>query len=119
METEILKLIVPICVFSTLLGLSIITVNNDALAMSKEELCELPIFKTWKKQQANRLWSPSDETLLAERSGKVFTYNCFTFEDIDRFFEIHEDRIENAHFNPILEIKGQTATVASGGDDDC
>ncbi|MEA1890920.1 MAG: hypothetical protein U9N50_14235 [Pseudomonadota bacterium] len=119
METEILKLKAPKYVFSTLLCLSIITVNNNALAMSKEELCELPIFKTWNKQQANRLWSPSNETLLAERSGKLFTYNCFTFEDIDRFFESHEDRIENAHFNPILEIKGQTVTVASGDDDDC
>ncbi|MGB5280211.1 MAG: hypothetical protein WBM38_14080 [Arenicellales bacterium] len=107
-------------VFSTLLGISIMSISLDAYSESIEEVCNKPIFKMWKEQQSERLWSPDKETLKAEQSGKVFTYNCFTFKDINIFFDTHEGRIENAHFYPILKTKDEKDTrVASGSDDDC
>jgi len=92
-------------------------INQDARALSTVEICNQPTFKLWKTQQANRLWIPTEGTLTAERSGKLFTYNCFTSEEIDQFFNSHGDRIENAHFYPILEIKHQNSAAES--DDDC
>ena len=96
-------------------------VNQEAFAVSAEEACNRPILKLWKEQQSERLWSPNEETLIAEKSGKVFTYNCFTFEDISRFYDTREDRIENAHFYPILKTKDQKQASVAGndGDDDC
>ena len=107
-------------VFSTLLGISFMSISLDAYSESIEEVCNKPIFKMWKEQQSERLWSPDEETLKAEQSGKVFTYNCFTFKDINRFFDTHEGRIENVHFHPILKSKDEKSTrVTSGSDDDC
>ena len=40
-------------------------------------------------------------------------------EDIDRFFETHGDRIENAHFYPILKTKGQKESHVAANDDEC
>jgi hypothetical protein len=119
MELEITKFKNPFGTLIILLGLSIMPINQNAYAESIEEVCERPTFKFWKQQQAIRLWSPNEETLSAERSGKLFTYNCFTFEEIDQFFTSHEDRIENAHFYPILEIKRQKGAGSSDNDDDC
>ena len=96
--------------------LFVMMIGQDSHALTAEEVCNQPTFKLWKTQQANRLWTPNKETLLAERTGKLFTYNCFTFQEIDQFFTSHEDRIENAHFYPILEIKRQGEPES---DDDC
>ncbi len=98
-----MNLKVPIGALPILLGLGVMPINQYANALSAEEICSLPNFKLWKKQQENRLWTPTKETLAEERSGKLFIYNCFTFEEIDQFFNSHENRIENAHFYPILE----------------
>jgi len=106
------------CILATFLSSSMITDENDAHARSAQEACETPIFKMWNKQQAKRLWSPSDETILAERSGKVYTYNCFTLEDIDKFFEVHQERIENAHFYPVVYTNDQQGN-SSSDDGDC
>jgi hypothetical protein len=118
MRKEIIKSKTPksISAIIFLLSLSILPTNQDAHALSVEEVCNQPIFKLWKTQQANRLWSPTEETLSAERSGKLFTYNCFTFEEIDQFFSSHAKRIENAYFYPILEIKPEGAPEE---DNDC
>jgi len=120
MNTQII-INTTVSLFSSLLGISIIINSVDAHAVSAEEACNRPILKVWKEQQSERLWSPNDETLMAEKSGKVFTYNCFTFEDINRFFDSHENRIENAHFYPILKTKAQKKDSVAGndGDDDC
>ena len=105
---------------NTLVGVSIMLISVDAHSESIEEVCNKPIFKMWKEQQSERLWHPDKETLMAEQSGKLFTYNCFTFKDINRFFDTHAGRIENAHFHPILKTKDEKNTgVASGSDDDC
>jgi len=107
-------------IFNTLLGISIMSISLNAHSESIEEVCNKPIFKMWKEQQSERLWSPDEETLKAEQSGKLFTYNCFTFKDIARFYDTHEGRIENAHFHPILKTKDEkNSRVASGSDDDC
>jgi len=110
-------------IFNTLLGISIMSISLDAHSDSVEDVCNKPIFKMWKEQQSERLWSPDEETLKAEQSGKLFTYNCFTFKDINRFFDTHEGRIENAHFHPILKTKYEKGTRVSSGsdndDDDC
>ena len=105
---------------NTLLGISIMSTSLNAYSESIEEVCNKPIFKMWKEQQSERLWSPDEETLKAEKSGKLFTYNCFTFEEISRFYDTHEGRIENAHFHPLLKTKDENDIgVASGSDDDC
>ena len=105
---------------NTLLGISIMSTSLNAYSESIEEVCNKPIFKMWKEQQSERLWSPDEETLKAEKSGKLFTYNCFTFEEIIRFYDTHEGRVENAHFHPILKTKDENDIgVASGSDDDC
>ena len=119
MKTQTLKINATVWALSCVLGISIITNSQDAQAVSAEEACNRPILKVWKEQQSERLWSPNEETLMAEQSGKVFTYNCFTFEDIDRFYETHGERIENAHFYPILKTKGQKETHVAEKDDDC
>ncbi len=94
---------VLVSVLLILFGLVAMPEGQNAHALSAKTACERPNFKFWKKHQEARLWAPDDETLLAERSGKVFTYNCFTVEEIDTFFRLHEDRIENANFTLILE----------------
>ena len=105
---------------STLLGISIMSISLNAYSESIEEVCNKPIFKMWKEQQSERLWSPDEETLKAEKSGKLFTYNCFTFEEIIRFYDTHDGRVENAHFHPILKKKDENGIgVASGSNDDC
>ncbi|MGB5226101.1 MAG: hypothetical protein WBM38_11005 [Arenicellales bacterium] len=115
-----LKVNATVSALSSLLFISIITNSLDAHAVSAEEVCNQPVFKMWKEQQSERLWSPDEETLKAEQSEKVFTYNCFTFEDISRFYETRENRIENAHFHPILKTKAEKdSRVASGSDNDC
>ena len=107
-------------IFNTLLGISIMSISLDAHSESTEEVCNKPIFKMWKEQQSERLWSPDEGTLQAEQSGKLFTYNCFTFKDINRFFDTHEGRIESAHFHPILKTKDKEDTrIASISNDDC
>jgi len=119
-NTQTLKIQGCTSVFRTLLALSFMSICLDAHSESIEEVCNKPIFKMWKEQQSERLWHPDEETLKAEQSGKLFTYNCFTFKDINRFFDTHEGRIENAHFHPILKTKDEKNTrVASGSDDDC
>ena len=110
MKSDITK----VGIFVSVLLVMIIVQNSHAL--TAEKLCNQPTFKLWKTQQANRLWTPNKETLLAEESGKLFTYNCFTFQEIDQFFISHEDRIESAHFYPILEIRPQGEPES---DDDC
>ena len=106
---------------STLLGASIMSISLDAYSESTEEVCNKRIFKMWKEQQSARLWSPDEETLKAEQSGKLYTYNCFTFKDINRFFDTHEGRIENAHFHPILKTKDKEGTLVASiiEDEDC
>ena len=107
-------------VLSALLGASIMSISLDAYSESSEEVCNKPIFKMWKEQQSDRLWSPDEETLKAEKSGKLFTYNCFTFEEISRFYDTNEGRIENAHFHPILKTKDERGTfIADSSDNDC
>ena len=109
-----------ISLLNTLLGISIMSISLNAYSESVEEVCNKPIFKMWKEQQSERLWSPDEETLKAEQSGKLFTYNCFTFEDISRFYDTRGGRIENAHFHPILKTKDKGDTgAASNSDDDC
>ena len=105
---------------NALLGISIMSISLDAYSESIEEVCNKPIFKMWKEQQSERLWSPDEETLKAEKSGKLFTYNCFTFEEISRFYDTRGGRIENAHFHPILKTKDTGDTrAASNSDNDC
>ena len=119
-STQTLKFQGSTSVFRTLLGLSFMSICVEAHTESIEEVSNKPIFKMWKEQQSERLWHPDKETLMAEQSGKLFTYNCFTFKDINRFFDTHAGRIENAHFHPILKTKDEKNTgVASGSDDDC
>ena len=50
-------------IFNTLPGISIMSISLDAHSESTEEVCNKPIFKMWKEQQSERLWSPDDETL--------------------------------------------------------
>lgn len=91
-----------------------------ANAQSVEEACEQPRFKTWKKMQSERLWSPSEATLEQESAGKVFKYYCFSRSEIDRFYETQPDRIENAHFHPVIEDDPGVTIVASASDEyDC
>ena len=116
MKQQTIKSRTTLSALIIMLGLNFLPIMRNAHAISVEEVCDRPTFKLWKTQQANRLWSPSEETLSAERSGKLFTYNCFTSDEIDRFFASHGDRIENAHFYPILEMKRQGV---ADGDDDC
>ena len=104
---------------NTLLGISIMSISLDAHSESVEEVCNKPIFKMWKEQQSERLWSPDEETLKAEQSGKLFTYNCFTFEDISRFYDTRGGRIENAHFHPILKTKNERDSSIASSSDDC
>jgi len=120
-NAQALILNTTVSALSSLLGISTLINSQDAHADSAEEACNRPILKVWKEQQSERLWSPNGETLIAEKSGKVFTYNCFTFEDINRFFDSHENRIENAHFYPIIKTKAQKEASVAGidGDDDC
>ena len=122
-NTQTLKIQGSASVLRTLLSLSIMSISLNAYSESSEEVCNKPIFKMWKEQQSDRLWSPDEETLKAEQSGKLFTYNCFTFKEINRFFDTHEGRIENAHFHPILKTKYEKGTRVSSGsdndDDDC
>ena len=119
MKIETLKSKACASIITILVGTSIMAVNQDAFAVSAEEACNRPILKLWKEQQSERLWSPDEETQLEERSGKVFTYNCFTSEEMHQFFENHEDRIENTHFHPVLKTNEQEVSVASASDDDC
>lgn len=102
--------------FITTVGLSMMAFSTSAFAMPPEEACHMT---TWKEMQTERLWTPDEETLAAERSGKVFKYYCFTREDINRFYDTHADRIENTHFYPILEDDSNSNMVASVDDDDC
>ena len=119
--TETPKVKATSSIFNTLLGISIMSISLDAHSESTEEVCNKPIFKMWKEQQSERLWSPDDETLKAEKTGKLYTYNCFTFKDITRFFDTHEGRIENAHFHPILKTKDKEGTFVASiiEDEDC
>lgn len=118
--TETPKVKASSSIFNTLLGISIMSLSLDAHSESTEEVCNKAIFKMWKEQQSERLWSPDEETLKAEQSGKLFTYNCFTFKDITRFFDTHEGRIENAHFHPILKTQDNEDTrISSFSEDDC
>ena len=96
------KLKISMSMLISLLVLNLALVSQPSYADNAEAVCERPVFKLWKAQQSNRLWEPTEETLAAEKTGKVFTYNCFTEEEIDIFFSSHGDRIENAHFYPIL-----------------
>ena len=80
MKIETLKSKACSIVIIILIGVGILAVNHDAYAVSAEEACNRPILKLWKEQQSERLLSPDEETQLKERSGKVFTYNCFTTE---------------------------------------
>ena len=91
--------------FVVLAGAFISALTQNSYAISANELCERPNFKLWKQQQMNRMWEPTAETRLAEKKGIVFSYNCFTTDEIDQFFEAHGDRVENAHFIPILESR--------------
>jgi hypothetical protein len=102
-----------------LIGSSIMLINQAALAMSPEEACKMPRYNIWKGLQTERLWSPDEETLFAEQSGKVFAYHCFTREEVNRFFDTHPDRIENANFHPILEDNPENNMLASVTDEDC
>lgn len=90
--------------------------SQAAFSDSAQSVCDRPVFKLWKNQQANRLWEPNQETRVAEQSGKVYTYNCFTLDEIDQFFTSQGDRIENTHFYPILS--GQHANPEEE-DDEC
>jgi len=107
----------------TLIGSSILLINQAAHAKSPEEACKHPRYNIWKDLQTERLWSPDEETLAAEASGKVFNYHCFKREEVNRFFDTHPDRIENANFHPILEDDSENNMLdnilASVGDDDC
>ena len=119
-NTHTLKIQGSAIVLRTLLSLNIMSISLNAYSESIEEVCNKPIFKMWKEQQSERLWSPDEETIKAEKSGKLFTYNCFTFEEIIRFYDTHEGRVENAHFHPIHKTKDENDIgVASGSDDDC
>ena len=111
------KLTLLTYVMATLIGSGMIVGNTDAQAWSAREICDTPLFQKWKEQQAQRLWSPDAETIQAEQSGKVFTYRCFTLQEIDEFFELHEERIENAHFYPILIDSPGEDMVASKYDE--
>lgn len=91
---------------------------TSAHAESARQLCETPVFQDWKQQQSERLWAPDAHTEKAEQAGMVFSYNCFTFEEIDRFYDMHYDRIENAHFYPILKSDRYVGSMAEK-DDDC
>lgn len=111
---------IPFIILITLLSSSIMLMNQAAYAMPPEEACQMPRYTTWKEMQTERLWKPDEETLAAERSGKVFKYYCFTREDINRFYDTHADRIENTHFYPILEDDSNSNMLASVDvDDDC
>ena len=104
-----------------LLGLGVLTVStfsSSASAMSVSEVCDQPVFKNWKAQQSDRLWAPDIETLEREKAGELFVYNCFTDNEIDRFFSTNYDRIDNSHFYPILEVDPATGEPIDG-DDDC
>ena len=103
----------------TLIGSSFLLLNQAAHAKSPEEACKHPRYNLWKDLQTERLWSPDEETLAAERSGKVFNYYCFKREEVNRFFDTHPDRIENTNFHPILEDNSNGNMVASVDDDDC
>ena len=119
-NTQTLKIQGSASILRTLFSLSIMSISLNANSESIEAVCNKPIFKMWKEQQSERLWSPDEETLKAEQSGKLFTYNCFTFEEIIRFYDTHDGRVENAHFHPILKTKDENGIgVASGSDDDC
>lgn len=96
------KLKVSMSILISLLISNLALISQPSYAENAEAVCERPVFKLWKAQQSNRLWEPTEETLAAEKTGKVFTYNCFTEEEIDLFFSSHGNRIENAHFYPIL-----------------
>ncbi len=102
------KLKISISILISVLILNLALISPPSYAENAEAVCERPVFKMWKAQQSNRLWEPTEETLAAEKTGRVFTYNCFTEEEIDQFFSSHADRIENAHFYPILSsaLKG-------------
>ena len=99
-------------------GLTASTVSSVASAMSVSQVCEQPVFKNWKSQQSTRLWTPDIETLEREKAGELFVYNCFTDNEIDRFFSTNYDRIDNSHFYPILEVDPATGEPIDG-DDDC
>ena len=58
-------------VLNTLLGISIMSISLEAHSESIEEVCNKPIFKMWKEQQTERLWSPDQETRTAELSLKL------------------------------------------------
>jgi len=49
-------------VLNTLLAISIIPISLDAHSESIEEVCNKPIFKMWKEQKSERLWSPDQYT---------------------------------------------------------
>ena len=117
--TQTNNLKATIIFFITLIGLSMMAFNMSALAMSPEEACKKPRYTTWKDMQTERLWSPDEETLDAERSGKVFNYYCFTRKEVNRFFDTYPKRIENANFHPILEENPENNILASVADDDC
>ena len=120
-----MKLLSQYAKTSTAVFISIVCVNFALVsqlshAESAQTICERPIFKLWKTQQTNRLWAPTQDTLFAEQGGKVFTYNCFTESEIDEFFAHQGNRIENAHFYPILsnqsKLEGEDQTE---DDDEC
>jgi len=102
-----------------LIGSSILLINQAAHAKSPEEACKHPRYNIWKDLQTERLWSPDEETLAAEQSGKVFNYHCFKREEVNRFFDTYPDRIENANFHPILEVNSEDSILASVAGDDC
>ena len=102
----------------TFIGSSILLINQAAHAKSPEEACKHPRYNIWKDLQTERLWSPDEETLAAEQSGKVFNYHCCTREEVNRFVDTDPHRIENANFHPILEDSSEN-NMLSSVDDDC
>ncbi len=104
--------------FISILILNFALINQLSYAESAREVCERPIFKLWKSQQKNRLWEPSGDTLSSEQAGTVFIYNCFTESEIDDFFANQGNRIENAHFYPILSNKTTSESEGNTDDDD-
>lgn len=96
----------------------VLLLSTGSHAFNGKEICEQPLFKQWKAQQAQRLWSPNEQMLAEEKNGKVFVYNCLTDSEIDDFLRIQGDRLENAHFLPILNIDKETGGIVED-DNDC
>lgn len=98
--------------------LSAAVISPVAQAVSAKDICDQPVFKLWKSQQAQRLWEPDAETLELEKQGKLFVYNCLTDAEVDDFFRLHGNRLHNAHFYPILKVDKSTGEIVEE-DGDC